>query len=159
MIDIDSIINECYFRQNNNSKSHIIFLLSFCFLANKPNEPTNQKKQTSDAAREVLGFVDIKDPSYPVAGGTLDVGGEPTSVSVKGGYALVAVNTSPDFVSPSGSLLVVDIATKTIYRTIDLGGQPDSVAISPDKDYAAIAIENERDGALLCLCVFLQLYC
>ena len=30
-------------------------------------------------------------------------------------------------------------------RSIDLGGQPDSIAISHDERYAAIAIENERD--------------
>ena len=30
-------------------------------------------------------------------------------------------------------------------RSIVLGGQPDSVAISADGRYAAIAIENERD--------------
>lgn len=37
------------------------------------------------------------------------------------------------------------MATRTIGTTIVLGGQPDSVAISPDGRYAAIAIENERD--------------
>ena len=41
--------------------------------------------------------------------------------------------------------MVVDLATRTINATIILGGQPDSVAISPDGRYAAIAIENERD--------------
>ena len=29
--------------------------------------------------------------------------------------------------------------------TIDLGGQPDSIAVSPDGKYAAVVIENERD--------------
>ena len=42
-------------------------------------------------------------------------------------------------------LVVVDLATRTINTTIVLGGQPDSVAISADGRYAAIAIENERD--------------
>ena len=35
-----------------------------------------------------------------------------------------------------------------IVRTIPLGGQPDSIAVSPDGRYAAIAIENERDEDL-----------
>jgi hypothetical protein len=35
-----------------------------------------------------------------------------------------------------------------IVQTFDLGGQPDSVAVSPDRQYAAIAIENERDEEL-----------
>lgn len=30
-------------------------------------------------------------------------------------------------------------------KTLPLGGQPDSVAISPDEKYAAIVLENQRD--------------
>jgi DNA-binding beta-propeller fold protein YncE len=41
--------------------------------------------------------------------------------------------------------VVVDLATRTIHTWIVVGGQPDSVAISVDGRYAAIAIENERD--------------
>ena len=102
----------------------------------------------TDSPSEKLGFVDITDAAEPVAAGTLDLPGEPTSVAVKGDYALVAINTSTDFVNVSGSLLVVNIASQTIVRTIDLGGQPDSIAVSPDKAYAAIVIENERDEDL-----------
>jgi hypothetical protein len=40
---------------------------------------------------------------------------------------------------------VVDIVSRKVELTCDLGGQPDSVAISQDKTFAAIAIENERD--------------
>ena len=39
----------------------------------------------------------------------------------------------------------MDVAGKTIDKSCDLGGQPDSVAISPDGSIAAVAIENERD--------------
>jgi hypothetical protein len=103
----------------------------------------------TDSAQELIGYIDITDPANPVAAGTTDLGGEPTAVSVTAdGYALVGVNTSPDFVNPSGNLAIVDVATQTIVRTIDLGGQPDSVAISPDGRYAAICIENERDEDL-----------
>lgn len=95
-----------------------------------------------------VGFVDISDPAQPQADGVIAVGGEPTSVAVTGGYALVAVNTSPSFIAPSGKLLVIDMATKSIVAEHTLGGQPDSVAVSPDGRYAAIVIENERDEDL-----------
>ena len=75
----------------------------------------------------------------------MELPGDPTSVAVHRGWALVAVNTSPDFDNPSGELLVVDLATRQILRTIPLAGQPDSVAIAPSGRYAAIVIENERD--------------
>ena len=102
----------------------------------------------TDSEQELLGFVDITDPASPEAAGALPLGGEPTSVAVRGGFALVAINTSQDFVNTSGDLLVVDIATQAIVQTLPLGGQPDSVAVSPDGQFAAIAIENERDEDL-----------
>ena len=102
----------------------------------------------TDSPSEVIGFVDITDAAMPAAAGTLAIGGEPTSVAVSGDYALVGVNTSTDFINTSGSLAVVDVANQTIVRNIDMLGQPDSVAVSPDGKYAAIAIENERDEDL-----------
>lgn len=102
----------------------------------------------SDSPAERIGFVDITDPASPQALGTLAMAGEPTSVAVRGGYALVAVNTSEDFINVSGQLAVVDIATQALVATLPLSGQPDSVAISPDGQYAAIVIENERDEDL-----------
>lgn len=99
----------------------------------------------TDSETENLGFVDITDPASPQPGGVLGVDGEPTSIAVVGMYALAAVNTSPDFSDPSGYLAVVHVPSQTVVREIDLGGQPDAVAISPDRRYAAIAIENERD--------------
>jgi Tol biopolymer transport system component len=74
------------------------------------------------------------------------MGGEPTSVDVLGNkYALVAVNTSKNFIETSGNLIVVDITTRAILRSIDLGGQPDSIKISPDGKYVAIAIERNEE--------------
>lgn len=102
----------------------------------------------TDSPQGVIGFVDIRTPDAPSVLGTLALGGEPTSVAVRGDYALVGVNTSASFTSPSGQLAVVDIASRRLVTSIDLGGQPDSVAVSPDKAYAAIAIENERDEDL-----------
>ncbi len=97
---------------------------------------------------ESVGFVDITDPAAPNGLGSIDLGGEPTSVAVLGGRALVAVNTSADFVNVSGQLVLIDIATRSIEAAIALAGQPDSVAVSPDGRHAAVAIENERDEDL-----------
>ena len=99
----------------------------------------------SDSPLKAIGFIDITDPRAPKAGGILSFEGEPTSVAIAGAKALVAVNTRESFVKPSGFLATVDLATKTMDATCDLGGQPDSVAINKDKTLAAIAIENERD--------------
>ena len=102
----------------------------------------------SDGENGAVGFVDIADPASPQADGMVVVGGEPTSVSVAGNYVLASVNTSADFINTSGSLQVIDIATRQIVATLDLGGQPDAIDVSPDRRYAAVAIENERDEDL-----------
>ncbi len=99
----------------------------------------------TDGEGDKIGFVDIADPENPTPAGVLDVGGEPTSVSVFGDYAAVGVNTSEDFVNPTGVLVIVDLGSKSIAGEITLGGQPDSVKASPDGKYIAVAIENERD--------------
>lgn len=99
----------------------------------------------SDSPLGAIGFIDITDPKSPEAGGALMMDGEPTSVAVAGTKVLAAVNTSKNYREPSGTLKVVDIASRTIEATCELGGQPDSVSVSPDKTFAAIAIENERD--------------
>jgi hypothetical protein len=101
-----------------------------------------------DSAMGVVGFVDITDPSDPKPLGYIDVGGEPTSVAVSGEYVLAGVNTSPDYVNASGILHIIHIETQEVLRTLDLGGQPDSVTSSPDHRFVAIAIENERDEDL-----------
>ncbi|MGD2084179.1 MAG: esterase-like activity of phytase family protein, partial [Chromatiales bacterium] len=102
----------------------------------------------TDSALEALGFVDITDPADPQPAGVVFLDGEPTSVAVTGDYALVGVNTSPSFIAPSGELVVVHIPTQSVVATHQLGGQPDSVAVSSDKRYAAVVIENERDENL-----------
>lgn len=102
----------------------------------------------TDSQTQNIGFVDISDPSDPQPDGTLAVGGEPTSVTVVRKYALAVVNTSENFVNTSGVLQIINLKTRQIVRSIDLGGQPDSIAVSPDGKYATIAIENERDEEL-----------
>ena len=115
----------------------------------------------TDAIRGAVGFIGITNPAQPVPLGTfpLDanpddaVDHSPTSVDILGNrYALVAVDTtSGAFDVPGGYLLVLDITAPTApvpVRTIDLGGQPDSVKISPDERFVAIAIENQRNEDL-----------
>ncbi|PUB28743.1 hypothetical protein C8K30_103164 [Promicromonospora sp. AC04] len=105
----------------------------------------------TDAAARRIGFVDISDPAAPEGLGTLSLAelgsehDEPTSVAVVGGYVLVVVDSSTSFAAPSGRLDVVDLATRTRVRSIDLGGQPDSIAVTHDGAHAVIAMENQRD--------------
>jgi alkaline phosphatase len=102
----------------------------------------------SDSPGKRIGFIDIADPRQPKTGGSLALDGEPTSVATAGKMILVGLNTSASKAEPSGALLAVDAAGKTISVSCDLGGQPDSVAVSPDGSIAAVAVENERDEEL-----------
>jgi hypothetical protein len=99
----------------------------------------------SDSPNKAIGFVDITDAKAPKAGGSVRIEGEPTSVTVAGAKVLVAVNTRESYTNPSGVLAQVDLASKSVEATCDIGGQPDSIALNKDKTIAAIAIENERD--------------
>lgn len=102
----------------------------------------------TDSPGERIGLVDISDLAAPKGAGTVDLGGEPTSVTIVGGKALVGVNTSASYVEPSGHVAVVDLASASVTATCDVGGQPDSIAASPDGGFLAVAIENERDEDL-----------
>lgn len=99
----------------------------------------------TDSLAGRVGFVDIGRPAQPLPLGFIDMGGEPTSVAIQGRYALVGVNTSQSFDEPSGELVVLDVSGRNLAARIELAGQPDSIAVSPDGKYAAIVIENERD--------------
>jgi hypothetical protein len=109
----------------------------------------------TDAERGTVGFIDITDPSRPAAAGALDLepvtgpNASPTSVAVlRNQYILVAVDTSASKKQASGELQVIDVRTREVVATLDLGGQPDSVKVSPDHRFIAVAIENERDETL-----------
>ncbi|OJG00209.1 esterase-like activity of phytase family protein [Pararhizobium antarcticum] len=102
----------------------------------------------SDSPLNAIGFIDITDAKAPKAGGIVAFDGEPTSVAAVGAKVLVGVNTSESFVKPSGVLATVDVASRKVDATCDIGGQPDSVGVSKDGLFAAIAIENERDEDL-----------
>lgn len=125
----------------------------------------------TDALGGRIGFLDISDPANPVGKGSHDVKGSgtdgPTSVSIvpssAGDVALVVVDEStypglegtpwedeePAPGVRAGRVDIVKLAgTHDKVASIDLGGQPDSIAISPDGSYAAIAIENQRNEAV-----------
>ncbi|WP_394553295.1 esterase-like activity of phytase family protein [Agromyces sp. MMS24-JH15] len=115
----------------------------------------------TDALGERIGFVDVTDPSKPVGAGTLELSeltdapaASPTSVAAYGSYVLVVVDTTdydadtPGSKARSGELVVVDDATHAVVATLDLGGQPDSIAVSKDGRFAAIAIENQRNEGI-----------
>jgi hypothetical protein len=99
----------------------------------------------TDSPGERLGFIDLTEPGAPKPDGTIDAGGEPTSVTVVGTTVLAAVNTSESYAEPSGHVAVIDVADRTVLARCDVGGQPDSVAASPDRSFLAVVVENERD--------------
>ena len=99
----------------------------------------------SNSEKGSVDFVNIADPSAPVADGSIGFGGEPTSVAITNGTVFVAVNTSESYTNPSCKLVVIDINTRNVIEEIALAGQPDSIAIDPYDRFVAIAIENERN--------------
>ena len=113
----------------------------------------------TDASAQRIGFIDISNPNAPKGLGTLDLKAqghakdEPTSVAVYGDYLLVVIDeTAGDFANPKGRVDIVRVSDRTRVSSIDLQGQPDSIAISPagapGKPKAAIAMENQRDEEL-----------
>ncbi|GGF62572.1 Esterase-like activity of phytase [Mameliella alba] len=102
----------------------------------------------TDSPLGVIGRVDITDPANPAPLGNVALDGEPTAVGIVGSTAFVGVNTSASFTDPSGHLAIIDVISGDITATCDLGGQPDSVAVSKDGTRISIAIENERDEDL-----------
>ncbi len=108
----------------------------------------------TDALTNAIGFVNITIPNDPKGLGrfVFGTGKKPTGVAVKGNFALVSVETGTVPSSPAGYLAVLHISDPTNpseVKQFDLGGQPDSIFVSPDKKYAVAVIENRRsdDGA------------
>jgi hypothetical protein len=102
----------------------------------------------TDSGSARIGFVNISDPRSPRPDGVVRVDGAPTSVAVAGRHALVAVNRGDNHAKPAGALLVIDLRSREVVRSIDLGGQPDSVAVSGNRRWAAVAVENEANERL-----------
>lgn len=99
----------------------------------------------SDSPLGAIGLVDITDPAAPKAMGNIPMEGEPTTAVFIGGMIFAGVDTSESFVAPSGKLVTIDPATRSVIGECEIGGQPDSVAKAPDGSFVAIAIENQRD--------------
>ncbi|MBE0553407.1 MAG: esterase-like activity of phytase family protein [Rhodobacteraceae bacterium] len=99
----------------------------------------------TDSPLGVIGLIDIADPRAPKPLGNIAMGGEPTTAKDVAGRVYVGVNTSESFTNPSGKLVTVDLASKSVVAECDIGGQPDSVAAAKDGSFLAIAVENERD--------------
>jgi hypothetical protein len=99
----------------------------------------------SDSPLGVIGLIDITDPAAPKPMGNIEMGGEPTTAVFIGGRIFAGVDTSESFTAPSGKLITIDPATRSVTAECEIGGQPDSVAKAPDGTFLAIAIENQRD--------------
>jgi hypothetical protein len=84
----------------------------------------------TNSAMQSIGFVDVQDPLAPLGLGEVAMEGEPTSVAVVNArYAVAGVNTSPDFVNVSGQAVVIDVASRTIVRTLEIGGEHKNVHV------------------------------
>lgn len=99
----------------------------------------------SDSPGKRVGFIDITNPNNPKPLGATLLDGEPTSVVFVRDKVFAAVNTSKSYTEPSGRLAIINAHDKSVQKYCELGGQPDSIALSPDKTRIAIAIENERN--------------
>lgn len=102
----------------------------------------------TDSPLGVLGRVDIEDPANPKPMGNIALDGEPTAVAMIGPRAFVGINTSASYTDPSGALTLFNARNGNEIARCDIGGQPDSVAASPDGNFVVVAIENERDEDL-----------
>jgi hypothetical protein len=102
----------------------------------------------TDGEQMGIGLIDIRNPAQPKAAGFIPLEGEPTSVVIARGKVLAVVDTSKDFVQPSGQLAVFDLARKKLLATCSLYGQPDSIALDKEARHAVIVIENQRDEKL-----------
>jgi DNA-binding beta-propeller fold protein YncE len=112
----------------------------------------------TDAVGENIGFVNISSVAAPVES-LVPVDGGPTSVAVTrdGQWVLVVVHDgedeidededpeTPPVIEPAREYLIAIKLADMSQTLLPLGGQPDSIAISPDGRYAAICIENERN--------------
>ncbi|WP_101049206.1 esterase-like activity of phytase family protein [Macromonas nakdongensis] len=102
----------------------------------------------TDSEQKGLGLVDLRDPTQPRPAGFVPLKGEPTSVVLTQGRALVAVDQTESFFSPQGELAVVDLASRAVVARCQLQGQPDSVALDASARHLVVVLENQRDETL-----------
>ena len=89
----------------------------------------------TDALGKRIGFLDVTDPRAPAGLGTVSLAelghddDQPTSVSIVGDHVLVVIDeTGGAFTAPNGRLDVLRLSDRERVASIDLGGQPDSIA-------------------------------
>ncbi|MBX3417203.1 MAG: esterase-like activity of phytase family protein [Pirellulaceae bacterium] len=92
----------------------------------------------TDPIQEKLGFVDITNPSNPIAAGTLAINGSPVALGVIGNIAVVANHLGAE----DGNVQLVDLNQSKVVRTIPLSGPPSDVNVNSSGQYAAVAIES-----------------
>lgn len=102
----------------------------------------------TDGAQKGVGLIDLRDPAHPKPAGFVPVDGEPTSVVISHGKALVAVDASTRFDQPQGHLAVIDLKSQKLIDRCELQGQPDSVALDKGARHLVIAMENQRDESV-----------
>ncbi len=102
----------------------------------------------TDGEQKGVGLIDLRDPAHPKPAGFVPVDGEPTSVVISHGKALVAVDASTRFDQPQGHLAVIDLKSKKLIERCELQGQPDSVALDKGARNLVIAMENQRDESV-----------
>ena len=110
----------------------------------------------TDGEQKGVGLIDITDAAAPKPAGFVPAGGETTSLVILGQRVFVAVVTSgDDFKQPAGHLATIDLATKQVVATCDLGGQPDSITLSKDKSRLVIVIGGlTLHPCGVCACAF-----
>lgn len=97
---------------------------------------------TDEPGRRV-GLVDITDPIQPRAAGGVEVAGIPKDIAAHADRLFVSVDASlPDRGTSTGALVLIDSSTRRIAATIDLRGQPEGLAVSPDGRFVVVAVEN-----------------
>ncbi|MGE3174195.1 MAG: hypothetical protein AB7O97_16320 [Planctomycetota bacterium] len=120
--------------------------------------PDGRTLAFSDARGGRVGFVDLREPSLPVALPDVVTGGEPTSVSWHGDVVVAAVVAhgpeigaaapDPTVAANAGALVVIDASVQSTPKELGrvaIGHQPDSVALlRRGADLVAIVcIENQ----------------
>lgn len=94
-----------------------------------------------DSLGHGIGFVDLSDPRRPRDGGWIPVEGEPASVAMLDDQLLVTCDLGPY----RGSLKIIHSNERQVTKVIDLPGQPDAIAVSPDSRFVTVVLENESN--------------
>lgn len=101
--------------------------------------PDGHQAVYADSIGKGVGFIDIRNPEAPAPLDYLSLDQEPTSLALTEEWVLVVTDDK----NSQGTLVVLDFQTHQEVARHKLPGGPDAIAVSPDKRFAAVAIENE----------------